>query len=114
MALPKQRTVETMSVSEARKRFSEALNRVRRNDVRIIVEKSGIPVGAFVSVEDIRRLERLEKDRAERMLDLREAIAVTRAEFRDVPPEEIEREIAKAMEEVDEEERRMARSAERK
>ena len=114
MALPKQRTVETMSVSEARRHFSDALNRVRRDDVRIIVEKSGIPVGAFVSVEDIQRLERLEKERAERMRDLREALAMTRAELQGIPPEEIEREIAKAMDEVDEEERRLARPAERK
>ena len=37
---------------------------------------------------------------------------MTRAELQGIPPEEIEREIAKAMDEVDEEERRLARPAE--
>lgn len=101
MALPKQRTTETMSVSEARQKFSETLDRVRQEDVRIVVEKSGIPVAAVVSVDDMRRLERLEKDRAERMRDLREALQMTREEFRGIPGDVIEREIQKAIDEVD-------------
>lgn len=101
MALPKQRTTETMSVSEARRHFSDALDRVRQNDVRIVVQKSGIPVGAFVSMDDMRRLERMEKDRAERMEDLRKALETTRKEFREIPADEIEHEIQKAIDEVD-------------
>lgn len=114
MTSPKPRTTETMSVSEARRKFSDALDRVRRENVRIVVEKSGIPVGAFVSMEDMSRLERLEKARAERMEDLRQALQMTREEFRDIPADEIEREIQKAIEEVDAERRGEAIPAERR
>jgi prevent-host-death family protein len=97
MALPKQRTTETMSVSDARRHFSAALDRVRENDVRIVVEKSGIPVGAFVSMDDVRRLEEVDREWAE----IEDVFRRTQAGFQGASPEALEREIEKAIAEVE-------------
>jgi prevent-host-death family protein len=101
MALPKQRTTETMSVSEARQKFSETLDRVRQEDVRVVVEKSGIPVAAVVPISVLQSDDDRERRRQEALASLREA----QSGFADVPEEEIEREIAKAIEEVKQESR---------
>jgi prevent-host-death family protein len=85
-----------MKASEARQRWSEILNGVFRGNTRVVVEKSGIPVAAVISAQDLERLNQLEAQREERfrVLDrMREA-------FKDVPPEEIEREVAQAIAEV--------------
>jgi len=57
MALPKNPSTEAMNVSEARRQFSETLDRVRRREIRVRVEKSGIPVAGIVSVRDLAILE---------------------------------------------------------
>lgn len=101
MAFPKQRTVETMSVSEARQRFSHALNRVREDDVRIVVEKSGIPVAAVVPISVFEGDQENERRREEALAAFKSA----QSGFIDVPEEEIEREIAQAIEEVKQEQR---------
>lgn len=104
MAVPKHRTTETMSASETRKRFAETLNRVRETDVRIVVEKSGIPVAAVVPLDVLRDAEDREQRRQEAIDSLKRA----QAGFLDVPDEEAEREIAKALDEI-KQEQRMAR-----
>ena len=98
MAVPKQRTTETMSVSEARKHFSETLNRVFRDEEQVVIEKNGIPVAAIVPMSVMRDAVVTERRRAE----LHAAFRAPRAEFRDIPPDEIEREIEKAIREVEE------------
>lgn len=105
MAVPKQRTVETMSVSEARQRFSDTLNRVREEDVRIIVEKSGIPVAAVVPISVFEGDEQRERQRQEAL----DALKSAQSGFVDAPEEEIERELAKAIAEV-KQERKLART----
>jgi prevent-host-death family protein len=97
MALPKQRTTETMSASEARRHFSDTLNRVRQDEVRIVVEKSGIPVGAFVSMNDMRRLEEVDREWAE----IEDVFRRTQAGFDGASPEALEREVEKAIAEVE-------------
>lgn len=101
MAVPKQRITETMSVSDARKRFAETLNRVRETDARIVVEKSGIPVAAVVPLSVLRDAEEREQRRQDALRTLREA----QAGFAGVPEEDAEREIAKALEEIKQEKR---------
>ncbi len=75
-----------------------------RGEARVVVEKSGIAVGAIVFPGDLEALQRIED---ERRLTL-EAFADERKAFEGVPHEEIEREIEKPIEEV-EEERRLVR-----
>lgn len=95
-------TTETKSVSEARKTFSEILNRVYRGETRVLIEKNGIPVGAIVSPQELGALRQLD-ERSERALD---ALADMQAAFADVPEEELERELAKAIAETKEIRRR--------
>jgi prevent-host-death family protein len=104
MALPKKPTTETISVSEARQKLSETLNRVREDNVRYIVEKSGIPVAAVVPLSVLEEAERKEAARLEAI----RAFEAVQSGFVGVSEEEAEQEIAKALEEI-KRERRMAR-----
>lgn len=80
--------IQTMNISKIRGRFNEVVNQVYRRDTRVVIEKSGIPVAAIVSTEDLARLDRFDKERAERFA----VIDAARVAFQDVPDEEIERE----------------------
>lgn len=84
---------QTMKASEARQQFSQLLNQVFRRETRVIVEKSGIPVAAIISADDLERLNQLEQQRAERF----KALEKSWKAFEGVPTEEIEREVTKAV-----------------
>jgi prevent-host-death family protein len=88
--------IQTMKASQARQEFSQLLNKVFRRETRVIVEKSGIPVAAIISTEDLERLQQLEEQR-QRNFDAIEAVG---AAFKDVPDEELEAEVARAVEEA--------------
>jgi prevent-host-death family protein len=92
MAEPEPMT-KTIKASVARQHFSQLLNEVFHKESRVLVEKSGIPVAAIISAEDFKRLARLEAERREDFAILDEM----RDAFKDVPPEEIEREVARAL-----------------
>jgi prevent-host-death family protein len=100
---------ETLAASEARRRWSQLLNRVFRKETRVIVEKSGVAVAALISAEDLERLRQWEAERAERFRALEESWRA----FEDAPAEEVEREVALAVEQVREERRRTRRFTER-
>jgi len=91
-----EREIEVVKASEARQHLSEILNKVHRGNVRILVEKSGIPVAGIVSARDMELLKQAEAQR-ERDFAIFDEI---REAFKDVPDEEIEAEIAKALAEV--------------
>ncbi len=93
---------QTIKASDARQQWSELLNKVFRKETRVIVEKSGIPVAAIISTDDLERLQRFEQEREERF----KALGETWDAFKDVPPEEIEREVAKALDTVRQENRK--------
>ena len=84
---------ETMKISEVKQQFNRLVNRVYRHETRVMVEKSGIPVAGIVSAEDLRRLDRLDHERAERFKILEEFGEA----FKDVPADELEREVARAL-----------------
>ncbi|MBI2953484.1 MAG: type II toxin-antitoxin system Phd/YefM family antitoxin [Chloroflexi bacterium] len=84
---------QTMKASEARQQFSQLLNQVFRRERRVIIEKSGIPVAAIISADDLERFTQLEQQRAERFKALEESWKA----FEGVPTEEIEGEVAKAV-----------------
>lgn len=96
MPKPAGTMTQTLAVSEARQQFSQLLNQVFRREKRVVIEKSGVPVAALVSADDLEQLRRFEEQRREdfTVLDrLREA-------FSGVSAEEIEREVARAVAEV--------------
>ncbi|MEW6487684.1 MAG: type II toxin-antitoxin system prevent-host-death family antitoxin [Thermodesulfobacteriota bacterium] len=49
-----------VAVPMDRSELSSALRRVRTRNERVVVEQNGEPVGALVSLDDLRALERLE------------------------------------------------------
>lgn len=56
--------METMNVVEARKSFSEVMARVAYSGQRVVIERKGRPMVALISIEDLRRLEELERGSA--------------------------------------------------
>jgi len=96
---------QTMKASDARQHFASVLNRVFRKETRVVVEKSGIPVAAIVSADDLNILNELDRARSGRFTVIDEM----RAAFTDVTAEEIEREADRALTEV-----RVEHRAERK
>jgi prevent-host-death family protein len=87
---------QTINASTARQEWSKILNKVFREETRIVVEKSGIPVAAIIPAEDLKRLDQLEKERAARFRILDEV----KAAFKDIPEAEIEKETDKALSRV--------------
>jgi len=93
MALPKTPRVETMSVSESRRQYSEILNRVYRDNDRVVIEKNGIPVAAIVPMRDMQDAE-VRQEQREAVL---QAFRDVQQAFADVPADELERELDKAL-----------------
>ena len=87
----------TMKFTDARAHLSEIFNRVAKEDARIIVEKNGVPVGAIVSLRELERVEEVNRQIRE---DALSALRVYSEAFKDVPEDELQREIDKAVSEV--------------
>lgn len=87
---------QTIKASDVRQQLGEPLNKVFRRETRVLVEKSGVPVAAIVSADDLKRLNQLDRERAERFAVIDEM----RAAFKDVSTEEIEREAARTVAEA--------------
>ena len=90
---------QAMTVSDVQNNWNEVVNAVSRGKKRITLEQAGMPVAALVSAADLERLQQYDVARAERF----KVVERMRAAFADVPDEEIEREVAKAIAEVREE-----------
>ena len=93
---------QVMKASDVRQQWSQLLNRVFTDQTRIVVEKSGIPVAAVISAEDLERFTKLEEQR-ERNFAVLDEIG---EKFKDVPAQEIEREVSRALKQVRAENRR--------
>lgn len=91
----------TMKISDVKQQLNRLVNEIYQQGARIVVEKSGIPVAGIVSVTDLRRLERLDQERA----DFFKVLDEFGAAFADVPLEELEREVERALSEVRAEQR---------
>jgi prevent-host-death family protein len=85
-----------MNLSAVKQQFSQVVNRAFRRQVRVLIEKSGIPVAAVVSFDDLRRLEQLDAEWERDFAVLDEVGAA----FADEDPSEIERQPAAALAEV--------------
>jgi prevent-host-death family protein len=84
--------METMNVVDARRNFSEVMARVAYQRQRVVIERKGRPMMALISLEDLRRLEALERDagdaqtrRAAALAAAASARAAIRAERGGVP-----------------------------
>lgn len=108
MTTPDKNEPDVMSASEVRQHFSEVVNRVARGEGRVIVEKNGTPAVGVVSMEDIRRL----RTRDDQIAARKRFVEDFRAPFADIPDEELEFEIEKALAEVKEDRRRERRALE--
>ncbi|CAN5710489.1 hypothetical protein BH23CHL4_BH23CHL4_29490 [soil metagenome] len=84
---------QAMKFSEARPRLSELLNRVFGKEMRIVIKKGDIPVAALVSIDDLERLSQLD---ARRDADV-QVLDEIGAAFADQTPEQIGREVARAV-----------------
>jgi prevent-host-death family protein len=89
----RQPTTEMIKASDARQQLPTILNRVFHRETRVLVEKSGIPVAAIVSADDLRRLEQLDKQQEDDLAFLERM----RSKFEGVPAEEVERETDRAI-----------------
>jgi prevent-host-death family protein len=87
---------KTVAASVARQQWSELINSVARDRTRVVIEKSGVPVGAIVSTEDLERLNRMDADRARRF----ELFDRMREAFSDVSEEQLEQDIAEVIDRV--------------
>lgn len=92
-------TTRTIAISDIEDTIVDLVDRVSRGETRIVVEIGGTTMAALVSSEDLKRLARLDEQRAERKW----VVTAMREPFRGIPPEEIERETAQAVAEVREE-----------
>src|SRR5687767_2723512 len=96
MTKEEKRKNKVVKATEARDQLPQILNSVYRGQGRVVIERSGIPVAAIVSPQDLAALNRLDAQRAQ----LAGVLAEMREAFRDVPQEEIEEETNKAVAEV--------------
>ena len=86
----------SIKLTEARSTFSALLNDVYRTHDRVVVEKSGIPIAAIISVADLERLDQLDIQRAAD-IELFKRFA---SHFENVSTEEVEAEVTRAIAEV--------------
>ena len=91
--MPRQPVTQTLNITTTRSQLSELVNRVFSRETRVIIEKSGIPVAALVSAEDAARLEEYDRQRQEDF----DFLSEVQSKFADVPVEEHEREVARAV-----------------
>jgi prevent-host-death family protein len=68
---------ETINVVEAKKNFSELMSRVAYAGDRLVVERHGKPMMAWISIEDLRRLEAQERSEDDVRARRRAALAMT-------------------------------------
>ena len=87
---------QVIKASEAREQWATLLNNVFRNQTRVVVEKSGIPVAAVISAEDLDRLTKLENQRAQRFKVLDEMGQV----FQDIPAKQLLSKVSEAINQV--------------
>jgi prevent-host-death family protein len=91
------RPVETrMKLTDTKQHLSEVVNRVAQGESRVVIEKSGLPVAAIISSDDYRRFVLMDEAREARFA----AMGRFSDAFADVPLEELESQVDRAVAEV--------------
>ncbi len=87
---------ETIPIADISERLPGVIDEISTGHKRIVIEKAGVPVATIISMNDLHMLRHVDNE-IERRWQL---IKMMREPFKDVPPEELERETAKAVGEV--------------
>lgn len=82
--------IEKISASAARQKWGRLLNRVFQGEARVIVERSGLPIAAIISIADLDRLLIDDVKRRQISQVFEEIWAVNK----DADPEEVSRDVA--------------------
>lgn len=85
-----------LDVGEVRKRWDELVDAASRNEQQVVLKRDGKQIAALISVDDLARLRRYDTQREKDFAILHEI----GERFKDLPDEEIEREVAKAVAEA--------------
>ena len=93
----------TVSAMEARRKFGEMLEDVRRGD-EVVIERAGKIMGVMIPAERYGVIERRREEALKNLEEIRESA-------RHIPPEEIDRMVDEAVREVREKNRHKRRSA---
>jgi len=96
-----------MKASDVRQQWSQLLNKVFRGETQIVVEKSGIPVAALISAEDLEQFKQLKEQREQKF----KVLDRFGEAFEDVSEEEIKKEVKRAIAEVRAEKRQDLKTA---
>ena len=80
--------MDAVNVVEAKKHFSNLMSRVAYKGERLVVERHGKPMMAWVNMDDLQRLELLEEDKLSRRTKALAALELAESgASRDPPPE---------------------------
>jgi prevent-host-death family protein len=90
---------QIMNASAARDQWGQVLQQVYQKQARVLVEKSGVPMAAIVSADDLEQLRRIEAEETN-------ALARMRAAFAGKSDDELMAEVAQVIDEVRQEQRR--------
>jgi prevent-host-death family protein len=88
--------VITVTVSDIQRELESLVDRVHQGEIRVVVEKDGTPVAVFVSPRDLERLDQFDAEWEDDFAVFDEISSA----FADVPLEELEQEVDKAVAEV--------------
>lgn len=93
----------TLTAMEARRKFGEMLEDVRRGD-EVVIERAGKVMGIMIPLERYQVIERRREEFWKTVEEMRES-------FKDLPPDEIDRMVDEAVREVRGKNRAKRRSA---
>ena len=87
---------QTMTTIDASQAFANLVEKVSKQETRIVVEENGKPVAAIISAPDFERFNQAEALR----LQWREVLSRMREPFKDIPEHELQRAVAAVVQEV--------------
>lgn len=83
----------TMTAADPPREWSQMLDQVYHGEIRVVIERDGVPVATIISPRDLERLRQFEEARAARF----KVLDRIGAAFEEVTEEETEREVTRAI-----------------